>query len=114
MDPDDDPNEKDDDCPVVYKLGGNSKMALNKGVLIDTGNYVAMPSGFPKVEGTGRMNKKVIFRIPFFNNTAILDPSVDVGPPTKKPGNGTGHNFASSVQFISLAFILSFFLVYYR
>ena len=32
VDSDDDPNEKDEDCPIVYKLGGNSKMALNKGV----------------------------------------------------------------------------------
>lgn len=114
VDPDDDPNEEDDDCPIVYKLGGNSKMALNKGVLIDSGNYVAMPKGFPKVVPNGGMNKKVIFQIPIFNNTAILDPSVDVGPPTKKPGNGTGQNSASSVQFISVAFILSSFLVYYR
>ena len=73
-----------------------------------------MPKGFPKVVPNGGMNKKVIFQIPIFNNTAILDPSVDVGPPTKKPGNGTGQNSASSVQFISLAFILSSFLVYYR
>ena len=73
-----------------------------------------MPLGFPKVVPTGGMDKKVIFRIPVFNNTAILDPSVDVGPPTKKPGNGAGHNSASSIQFISLAFILSSFLVYYR
>ena len=73
-----------------------------------------MPLGFPKVVPTGGMDKKVIFRIPVFNNTAILDPSVDVGPPTKKPGNGAGHNSASSIQFISLAFILSSFSVYYR
>ena len=32
---DDDPNDKDDDCPIVYNLGGNSKMALNKGVSIE-------------------------------------------------------------------------------
>lgn len=31
VDPDD-PNEEDDDCPVVYDMGGNSEMVLNKGV----------------------------------------------------------------------------------
>ena len=31
VDPDD-PNEEDDDCPIVYNMGANSEMVLNKGV----------------------------------------------------------------------------------
>ena len=31
VDPDD-PNEQDDDCPIIYNMGANSEMVLNKGV----------------------------------------------------------------------------------
>ena len=31
VDPDD-PNEQDDDCPIIYNMGGNSEMVLNRGV----------------------------------------------------------------------------------
>lgn len=36
----DDPNEKDDDCPKIFNMGGNAEMVLNKVV----GNYVFIES----------------------------------------------------------------------
>lgn len=82
-------------------------------VLTDNGNYVAMPTGYPKFETTGFMNKRLIFRIPKFNNTVIIDPSVNVGASAKNQQGGAGHNGASSLQFFSLALLLSTVIIYY-
>ena len=65
-----------------------------------------MPTGFPKFEPTGTMSKRLIFRIPKFNNTVIIDPSVKVGAPEKGQPGGAGHNNAA----LSLQFFLALFL----
>jgi len=110
-----DPTEEEDDCPSIYNMGGNSEMLLNRGVETGNGDYVALPPGFPKFETLGTRNKRLIFRIPRFNNTVIIDPSVNVGAPNKdqQPGGGGPKSAASSLQFFSLALLLSVFIVQY-
>lgn len=111
----DDPNEMDDDCPRIFNMGGNSEMVLNKVVLTGTNDYVAFPPGFPKFVSTG-MTKSFSFRIPKFNNTCIIDPSVNVGAPTRNQqggGAGGGHNAAESLHFFSFLLLLSMLIVHY-
>lgn len=64
----------DEDCPKCYSLGGGSLVLLNKDIQID-GNFVDMPGDFPKFEGNSGKNF-FIFRIPKFNETAHIDPTV--------------------------------------
>ena len=82
-----------------------------------TGNndYVAFPTGYPKFETIGGLVKKFTFRIPRFNDTVLIDPSVNVGSyipavtnPTNKPGGG-GHNAGQSLHFVSYLLLLSMF-----
>jgi len=130
-----DPNEQGEDCPIIYNMGGNSEMLLNRGVMTNSGDYVALPPGFPKFETTGMRSKRLIFRIPRFNNTVIIDPSVNLGDPkntvkidpsvdvggprsastpTTDQESGARHNnAASSLQFFSFALLLSVFTVHY-
>lgn len=83
-----------------------------------TGNneYVHFPAGFPKLVTTG-LTKKFQFRIPRFNGTVLLDPSVNVGAYTKhQPGGGGaggGHNAAESIHFFSFLLFLSMLIAHY-
>ncbi|KAL9988167.1 hypothetical protein ACROYT_G002575 [Oculina patagonica] len=111
------PDEMDDDCPRIFKMGGNSEMLLNKGVLTGNNEYVPFPPGFPKLVTT-QTSKLFTFRIPRFNNTVLLDPSVNLGPITRNPpggggGAGGGHNAAESLHFFSFLLLLSMFLAHY-
>ena len=103
--------------------------------MTNSGDYVALPPGFPKFETTGMRSKRLIFRIPRFNNTVIIDPSVNLGDPkntvkidpsvdvggprsastpTTDQESGARHNnAASSLQFFSFALLLSVFTVHY-
>lgn len=110
----DDPDEKDD-CPKIFNMGGNSTMVLNRGVVTGNNDYVAFPTGYPKFENIGGLVKKFTFRIPRFNDTVLIDPSVNVGSyipavtnPTNKPGGG-GHNAGQSLHFVSCLLLLSMF-----
>jgi len=112
---DDDPNDMDDDCPTIFNMGGNAEMVLNKVVLTGNNEYLAFPPGFPKFVTTG-MTKSFSFRIPRFNNTCIIDPSVNVGAPTRNQqggGAGGGHNAAESLHFFSFLLLLSMLVVHY-
>nr|ARA71558.1 skeletal aspartic acid-rich protein 3 [Acropora digitifera] len=112
VDPDD-PDEEDDDCPVVYDMGGNSEMVLNKGVLVNNMDYVAMPQGFPNLEKTGMMQKKLTFRLPKTPGSVIIDPSVNIGVPPKKQ-SGSGESIkASSFCFFTLAMLLSVLIAHF-
>lgn len=112
VDPDD-PNEKDDDCPVVYDMGGNSEMVLNKGVLVNNMDYVAMPQGFPNLEKLGRMQKKLTFRLPKTPGSVIIDPSVNIGVPPKQLGSTGASIKASSLYFFTLALLLSVLMAHF-
>ena len=48
-------------------------------MITDDDKYTAMPVGFPKFERDDDGEKKFIFRIPKFNKTVLVDPSVNVG-----------------------------------
>lgn len=105
------------DCPCKYLPLGDipsNQSCFSCQVVTDGGSYVPMPTGFPKFEPTGMRNKRLIFRIPKFNNTVIIDPSVNVGPPDKGQPGGAGHNnAASSLQFFFFALFLSIFIAQY-
>lgn len=86
-------------------------------VLTGNNEYVPFPPGFPKLVTTG-MTKLFTFRIPRFNNTVLLDPSVNVGAYTRNQqggggGAGGGHNAAESLHFFSFLLLLSMFLAHY-
>ena len=86
-------------------------------MLTANNEYVAFPEGFPKLVTTG-MTKTFTFRIPRFNNTVLLDPSVNVGAYTKKHqggggGAGGGHNAAESLHFFSFLLFLSMLIAHY-
>lgn len=44
----------------------------------DDDKYTAMPAGFPKFE-RGNGQSKFVFRIPRFNKSVLVDPSVRAG-----------------------------------
>lgn len=107
VDPDD-PNEQDDDCPIIYNMGANSEMVLNKGVLVNNSNYVKLPAGFPKFESTGMMSKRLIYRLLKTSDSILIDPSVNVGVSTpQQPGNGGTIITVSSLYFFILSSLLS-------
>lgn len=84
-------------------------------VLTGNNEYVAFPPGFPKFVSTGMM-KSFSFRIPKFNNTCIIDPSVNLEAPIRnQPGGGAGggHNAAESLHFFSFLLLLSMLIVHY-
>ena len=51
--------------------------------MTDDTDYTPMPAGFPKIE-TDDGKKKVVFRIPKFSKTALVDPSVTPGKRNRK------------------------------
>lgn len=93
-----------------------------------TGNneYVAFPPGYPKFDTRGLV-KSFTFRIPRFNNTVLIDPSVNVGTYTPagvnptvgtktNPGGGGGgrdHNGAQSLHFVSSLLLFSMLVSLY-
>ncbi|XP_068725873.1 acidic skeletal organic matrix protein-like isoform X1 [Montipora capricornis] len=113
VDPDD-PNEEDDDCPIIYNMGANSEMVLNRGVLVNDGNYVKLPAGFPKFEVTGFMSKRLIYRLPLPFDSVLIDPSVNVGASTPQQlGNGGTIITVSSLYFFILSSLLSILVAHF-
>lgn len=76
-------------------------------------DYVAMPQGFPNLEKTGMMQKKLTFRLPKTPGSVIIDPSVNIGVPPKKPGNSGASIKASSLCFFTLAMLLSVLIAHF-
>lgn len=102
------PEEPDEEheCPRIFNMGGNSEMMLNKGALTGNNEYVLFPTGFPKFERKGLM-KTFVFRVPRFNNTVLIDPSVNVGTMKKGGGkSGAGYNAAQSPLFFCFVLLL--------
>ena len=76
-------------------------------------DYVAMPQGFPNLEKTGMMQKKLTFRLPKTPGSVIIDPSVNIGVPPKKPSGNSGASIKASLCFFTLALLLSVLIAHF-
>ena len=72
-----------------------------------------MPQDYPKLEKTGRMEKKLTFRLPKTDGSVIIDPSVNVGVPPKQPGTSGTSIKASSLSCFTLALLLSVLIAHF-
>lgn len=95
---------KNSTCPEVYNLGGGSDVVLNNEIIIDE-EIVDMSDGFPKFEVKGS-KKLFTFRIPKFNNTALIDPTANVagsegGGEVTGGGEGEGGDTTATIPTTS-------------